>query len=108
MTINRMIAGVVLAHFLAMPSTVGAQTWYVPSTTSYYVDPATGATVTYQVPAPVPRVYGPGMYSSYSPFYYTPSAVYSYGPSYYSYGYPTYTYTYPSYTTYYRTWRWVR
>lgn len=39
------------------------------------------------------RVYGPGQYYSYSPFYFVPSA-----------GYPTYTY-YPETTTSYRTWR---
>jgi hypothetical protein len=110
MTLNRILAGLVVALGMAVfPSTAKAQTWgYVPSTTSYYVNPATGAVTGYQVPAQGVPVYGPGMYYSYSPFYYAPSAVYSYGPAYYSVGTPVYSYTYPGYTTYYRTYRWVR
>ena len=110
MTLNRMLSGLALTLALALaPPTVRCSSWgYVPPSSSYYVDPATGATVSYPAPAPGVQVYGPGRYASYSPFYYAPSAVYGYGPSYYSFGTPTYTYTYPSYTTYYRTWRWVR
>jgi hypothetical protein len=106
---NRM-AGLILALYLAgSPSTANAQTWgYVPPTTTYYVDPGTGATMSYQAPAQGVRVYGPGMYSSYSPFYYSPRAAYSYGPSYYSFATPNYSYPYTGYTTYYRSWRWVR
>jgi hypothetical protein len=70
--------------------------YYYPPTTSYYVDPGTGATVAYATPISpyIPRdqgvrVYGPGNYYSYSPFYYT----------------PRYQYYDPGYTTYYRTWR---
>jgi hypothetical protein len=78
--------------------------YYYPPTTSYYVDPATGGTVAYAAPVspyitnynPGPRVYGPGQYYSYSPFYYS--------PSYYNSGYTT-SYYNPGYTTYYRTWR---
>jgi hypothetical protein len=109
MTINR-LAGLTLALCWAVsPPTLQAQSWgYTPSTTAYYVDPATGATVSYQVPAQGVRVYGPGAYYSYSPMYYAPSATYSYGPAYYSLGYPVYSYGYPTTTTYYRTWRWMR
>ena len=109
MTVHK-FAGLALALvWFITPPAAPAQSWgYMPPRTAYYVDPATGATMSYSVPAQSVRVYGPGMYYSYSPFYYQPSAVYSHGPAYYSYGYPVYSYSYPSYTTYYRTWQWVR
>ena len=112
---KNLILGVAMAALLLSPPSAPAQTWsyypqtyvqyVVPPTTSYYVDPSTGGTYTYTPPMvysqPAPRVYGPGQYASYSPFYYNPSQYYG------GYSYPTYTYYYPTYT-YYRTWQWYR
>ena len=83
-----------------------------PYTTSYYVDPMSGAAVSYQTPVvafqPGPRVYGPGAYYTYSPSYYSPTYT-QYSYSYPGYTYPGYTtYYYPGYTSYYRTWRYWR
>jgi hypothetical protein len=120
LTMKNLLASIALAAtMLLAPQSATAQTWTyypptgqtfvqyaTPVTTSYYVDPATGATYSYAVPTmtyvtPGPRVFGPGRYYSYSPAYYSPSLYYG------TYSYPTYTY-YPGYTTYYRTWNWVR